>query len=116
MRGVALVFEVAVLVWDAAMVGMVVVVSDEENVVVSVIENVLKLVLIVSYSVVVPSDVAVGFCMAALAALLLGVLPGFAIEAFADVNANVLAVVVTASEFPVVTTLRRWLMWMPLRR
>ena len=72
---------VKVLVWAAATVEMVVGMAD------------------------VPSGVAVDWSMDALANAMLDVLSGTGTEVLSDANANAFAVVVTALEFPVSTTL-----------
>ena len=55
-----------------------------------------------------PSEVDVNLFMDALAGAILGVLPGFGIEALADVNAIAFAVVMTDLEFPVSTPLEEF--------
>ena len=91
-----------VLVWAAAIINMAAVIGalaiDAGFIVVVIV------VLPASYSTDVPSfDVDVDLFMDVLAGVMLGDLPGIAIEVFADVNANAFAVV-TVLEFPVSTT------------
>ena len=114
---VVVVAEVKVLVWAVAIMDMVVVVevlvidvlADVEIIVVGAIVIVLKFALLVSYCVDVPSsEVDVDLFIDALAGAILGVLPGFGIEALADVNAIAFAVVMTALEFPMPTTLEEF--------
>ena len=87
-------------------VSVIDVLADVVTVVVGVIVFVLKLALPASYSVGVPSDVAVGLFMDALADTMLGfLLPGIDIEVLANVDVNAFAVVVTDLEFSVSTPL-----------
>ena len=94
---------VKVLVRDAAIINMVALVemlviallTDVEIVMTGVVHIDLKSALSVSYSVDVPSAVAVDLFMVE------GVLTAIGIEVLADVNANAFAVVMTALESPV---------------
>ena len=99
---------VKVMVWVAAIGGMVVVgevlvidvLADVEIIAVGVIVIVLKFVLTVSYSVGVPSDMAVDLFMNDLTGVMLDVLTEIGIEVSAGVNATALTVVMTDLEFP----------------
>ena len=103
---VVVVVVVKVLVWAAAVINMVVVVEvlalNVEVIVVGGIVRVLSFDFPVSYSVDVPSDVAVGLFVDALTH---GVLSGISIEVLADVSANAFTVIMTALECPVSTPL-----------
>ena len=109
-----LVVVVKVLVWDAAVINMVVVVEvfdvlvTAEIIVVGVIVIVLKFALPDLSSVDVPSDVTVDLFMDAVAGARLAVLPEIGIEVLSDVSANAFAVVMTALEFPVPTPLEEF--------
>ena len=102
---------ILVVVSDAAIINVVVEVSviDVEISMVVVIVIVLNFALSASCSVDVPSsEVDVDLFIDALAGTILGVLPGLGIEALADVNAIAFAVVMTALEFPMPTTLEEF--------
>ena len=97
---------VKAVVWTTAIIDMAVVVevstidvmADVEIIVTSTATIVLKFASSVSYSVDVPSKVAVDLFMDALSgAMILGVLTGIVIgkEVFADANANIFSVVMT---------------------
>ena len=112
MKAVLMILDVVikVLAWDAVTGDMVVVlvldVLTGEGIIVSAI--VLKFALPVSYSVDVPSGVVVGFFMDALADVMIIILSGIGIEVLSDVNANALAVVMAALEFPASTPSKRF--------
>ena len=112
---VVVVVVVKVSVWDAAIIGMVVVIE----VVVLVIDvlvgvefievvTVLKFALSVSYSGNVLSGVTVDWFMDVLTDVMIGVLTGIDIEMLAGVNATAFTVMVTALEFPVSTSLEEF--------
>ena len=107
--GVVVVVVAKVLVWDAAIIDMVMVVevsaigvmTDVEIIVIGVVVIVLKFALPVPYSVDVPSGVAVDLFMASSPGVMLGVRAGIGTEVLADVNANAFTAAMTALEFPV---------------
>ena len=104
---VVVVVMIKVLAWAAAIIDLVVAVGvlvngvlvDVEIIAVGDTVIVLKFSFPVSYSVDVPSDVAVGLLTVEMAGVILGVLPGIGVEVLADVSANAFAVVTTAVEF-----------------
>ena len=106
---VVVVVVIKVLVWAEAIGNMVVVVgvlgigvlADVEIIMAGVAVIVLKFALPVSYSVDVPSDVAVDLFMDGLADVMLCVLNGISIEVLADVSVNTFGVVMTTLAFPV---------------
>ena len=110
-----------VLVRDAAIMNMaavvevlfIVLLTGMEIVVVGVIRVDLKSAVSVSYSVDMPSALAVDLSMVALAITMLGVLLGIGIAVLADVNANANAfvLVMTALDSPVPTPLEEFSRW-----
>ena len=102
------------LAWAEAVIDMVAVIAvtvidvltDVKIIVVGLVVNVLKFALPVAYSVDdVPSDVCGDLFMAG---MILDVLPGIGVEVLTDVSANAFAVVTTALEFPVSTSLEEF--------
>ena len=101
---------VKVLVWAAAVIDMGAVVevlainvlADVELIAGGAIVIVLKFVLPIPYSVDAPwSDADVDSSMDPLTEATLGALAGIGIAVLADASANILAVAMTALEFPV---------------
>ena len=117
---VVVVLVVKVLVWVEAIVNMVVVVevlgigvlADVGDIVMGVIVSVLKFALPVSNSSDVigvrSSGMAVDLSMDALTGVMIGVLAGNGIGVLTGFTANAFAVVMSALEFPVSTSLE-WL-------
>ena len=110
---------VEVLVKDTAIMDVVVVVevmfigvlADVENVVAGVIVTVFRFSLTVSNTVDVPSGVAVDLFMDELAGVMLAVLPDITIEVLTGVNGNAFAVIMTALEFSMSSTLEEFSRW-----
>ena len=102
---VVVVVVVKVPVWDAAIIGMVVVVEvlvidvlvGVEFIEVGVVVIVLKFALSASCSVNVPPDVTVDWFMDVLTGVMFGVLTRICIDVLAGMNANAFAVPVSTS-------------------
>ena len=109
---VVVIVVIKVPVWAGAIINIVVVVlTDVEIIVVVVIVIVFKFALLVPYSADVSLDVVVDLDMCTLADVMLGVLTGIGIGVLADAEANTFAGAMTASDFPLSTSLEEFSSW-----